>query len=563
MDIVEIVRSYIPLLSAGKNYKARCPFHQEKTPSFIVSPERQSWRCFGACNEGGDVISFVMKQESSDFSEALKMLAEKAGVELSHISPASQREFGVLYDIVQAAKDFFAQQLWQDEKSQEYLLGRGFKRSVLEEFEIGFAPTSYDALTLNLLNLGYDIADAERAGLVVKTEKKNYIDRFRSRIIFPIHNTFGKVIGFSGRILPQYEEETSMGKYINTPETPIYHKSRVLYGFHKTKGDIRKENEAVIVEGNTDLLALFQDGVKNVVAVSGTALTSNHLEHLKKFCGALVLSFDNDAAGLIASERAIDMAHAMDFSVRIFQPQGVKDPSEFIKKNPGGISRALTRETVSAFDFYFARYATDISERNLKDRTRLILQKISRLKSPLEKGQWLKKLSERLPVSEKHLAEELSFLKKDSTFQAARNEPREKSAEYLSGSRRDKLALEIFSLALPNAELRRKIRDIQTYMPESLLKIAESFFESISLSPQQEELKGWIEMRASLREGEVVKEKLESELQFLSRELKREYHRERQKLLLEKIREKERLGEKDGVSDLLKEFDETAKLIDN
>lgn len=211
LDIVEFIRSYIPLLPAGKNFKAICPFHKEKTPSFMVSPERQTWHCFGACSEGGDIFKFLMKYENLEFYEALKVLAEKAGVELKKISPAEHKQFGVLYEINESAKVFFQKELERSSEAKNYLKGRGLKDETIKEFELGFSSAGFDNLNHYLIKSGYDIKDIERAGLNYKTKQGSYVDRFRNRIMFPIYNHFGKVVGFSGRILPAFAE-ASAGK---------------------------------------------------------------------------------------------------------------------------------------------------------------------------------------------------------------------------------------------------------------------------------------------------------------------------------------------------------------
>ena len=238
LDIVEFIRSYVPLLPAGKNFKANCPFHKEKTPSFMVSPERQTWHCFGSCSEGGDIFKFLMKYENLEFYEVLKILAEKAGIELRQIAPAEQKQFNVLYEINEEAKEFFKKNLEGSVEAKKYLLDRGLKKETIEEFELGFSSNKWEELSLYLIKKKYSAFDIERAGLAYKNERGSLIDRFRGRIMFPIHNHFGKVIGFSGRILPELDAGEA-GKYINSPETLIFNKSKILYGFHKSKNFIR------------------------------------------------------------------------------------------------------------------------------------------------------------------------------------------------------------------------------------------------------------------------------------------------------------------------------------
>ena len=359
LDIVDFIRSYIPLLPAGKNLKALCPFHKEKTPSFMVSPERQTWHCFGACGEGGDIFKFLMKYENLEFYEALKILAEKAGIELKKISPAEHKQFNVLYEINEAAKKFFVGQLAEgvNKEALKYLKDRGLKKETIEEFELGFSPASFDNLSHYLINLGFDVKDVERAGLNYKNDRGSYIDRFRERIMFPIYNHFGKVVGFSGRLLPHLEKP-EIGKYVNSPETLIFNKSRLLYGFHKTKEAIRRLKSAVLVEGQMDFLMLYQEGVKNLAAASGTALTNEHLKTFKRLTDRLILFFDNDEAGLKAVERAIDLGISNDFNIRVLILKDYKDPAEAAQKSPSSILELLEK-TESATEFYFRRYLQD------------------------------------------------------------------------------------------------------------------------------------------------------------------------------------------------------------
>lgn len=270
IDIVQVIGSYIEVKPAGRNFKARCPFHGEKTPSFMISADRQTWHCFGSCNEGGDVFSFLMKYENIEFYEALKILAEKAGVELKKLSPEDQKQFGILYDINEAAKDFYKQELQKNQKVLEYIKSRGLTEETIKEFELGFAPQAWDHATIYLTGKGFNAQDIERAGIDFRNDRGSYIDRFRGRIMFPIWNHTGKVVGFTGRIMPEYDTGET-GKYINSPETPIFNKSRVLYGFNKAKSHIREMQFALLVEGQMDLLMCVQDGLKNVVAASGTA----------------------------------------------------------------------------------------------------------------------------------------------------------------------------------------------------------------------------------------------------------------------------------------------------
>ena len=290
---------------------------------------------------------------------------------------------GLLYDLQQTAKDFFKRELLNSDAARKYLKERGLSSETIETFELGWAPPGPEALTLHFLNAGVSPNDILQAGLALRTERGLLIDRFRGRIMFPIHNHFGKIAGFTGRVLPQFDTGET-GKYVNSPETPIFNKSRILYGFWMSKNPIRDARSAFLVEGQMDFLMSWQAGVKNVVASSGTALTADHLRLLKRVADELVFSFDNDEAGWAAGERAIDLAQTEDFQVKVVTLDGVKDPAEAAQKNAAGFKRAVAGAK-PAVEFYFARYIPDgtvlIAERAGLERIRAVLRKIKTIKS--------------------------------------------------------------------------------------------------------------------------------------------------------------------------------------
>jgi len=445
LDIVDFLKGYLQLQPSGKNFKALCPFHREKTPSFMVSPERQSWHCFG-CNIGGDVFSFVMKYENIEFGEALKILAEKAGVELKRISPTEYKHLGLLYDINEKAKEFYKAELTNSKIAQDYILSRGLAKETIDEFEIGFAPTVSEALILHLIKSGFHSEDILRAGLSFKTERGLQFDRFRGRIMFPIHNHLGKTVGFTGRILPRFDDGKS-GKYVNSPETPIFSKSKLLYGFWKSKNFIRDAKNAFLVEGQMDFLMSWQAGAKNTVASSGTALTGDHLHALRRLTDQLVVSFDNDEAGREAGERAIDLAEAADFGVRVAMFHDYKDPADAVLSDKEYFFKTIENAKPAA-EFYFEKYLPaqaglpagrfNVSDRDNFRNLKAVLEKLRNIGSPVLKSFWLKELSKRTGVSELTLSEEMERAapKKTSGTEA----PAEQVAEGKKFSRREILA---------------------------------------------------------------------------------------------------------------------------
>lgn len=545
IDAVDFIRQYLELSPAGKNYKASCPFHNEKTPSFMVSPERQSWHCFG-CGEGGDIFTFLMKYENIEFSEALKVLAEKAGVELKRLSPADQRQFGVLYEINEAAKNFFKKQLSLSSRFSSYLKERGIKPETAEEFELGASGGGWEDLTLYLVNSGFDINDIARAGLAIKSESRGtYFDRFRNRLIFPIYNHFGKVVGFSGRILPEFEEdERAGGKYVNSPETPIFSKSRLLYGFHKSKNKIREAKSVLLVEGQMDFLMAWQDGVRNAAAVSGTALTRDHLKILGRMAKRIILSFDNDEAGMIAGERAIDLIGQEDLEAKVLLIKKAKDVAEIVEREPGKLAR-MCQEAAPAMEFYFDRYLNfggsgedggrsgDVSF--LKQGSRVILTKIKNLASIIEQNYWIKELSKKSGIGESALLEEMAILAERDSLKKDGGYKKEEAADKESVSRRDLIAQKLISLAIFKNNL-GGIQDSVFYFTEPYKKV----FSVIEKKEEvfDERVKGLIDL-VYLRSGLERDESLEE----LKKQLKIEFLKARMQELGLLIKKREREGD--------------------
>lgn len=565
LPIADVVREYAHLMPAGKNFKALCPFHKEKTPSFIVSPDRGTWHCFGSCNEGGDIFSFVMKYHAIEFHEALKMLAEKAGVELRHVSPSSQKEFGVLYDIIDAAKDFFVEQRGLTSEVKEYLAGRKLLSETIDTFEIGYAPHETDALMVYLVNRGYDAADVERAGMVFKNDRGMYVDRFRGRIMFPLYNVFGKAVGFSGRILPRLDTGTA-GKYVNTPETLLFNKSKILYGFHKTKTGIRETGEAILVEGQMDLLMLYQDGVRNAVAVSGTALTHQHLDIIKKMAHRLVVAFDADEAGQAAAERAIDMAHRLDFEVSVFTVPDGKDAAEYVAAHPGNSARVIA-SAPTAIVYYIDRYIR-AGMGSQKERVRHVLQKVIELASPMEQYTWMQKIAEAARIKESVLNDELALLKKSVSPSLGAQPtvvtgPVDPAKErYKPKTRRENLWVQLFIIALIEPGTVSALMGAETFLPEQYGGILACLGGKEGTLEDRAFLDA-LDMRASLVAQQGPAETMHAEAAFLIQELKQEYIRERRLELAAQIQEAERAHDQARVDALVAAFDEMAKVIDN
>ncbi|MCK9187390.1 MAG: DNA primase [Candidatus Colwellbacteria bacterium] len=487
LDLVEFLRGYLELKPAGSNFKANCPFHKEKTASFMVSPERQIWHCFG-CNEGGDIFQFLMKYENLEFYEALKVLAEKAGVDLGRVSPSEQKQFGVLYDINNAASVYFKESIIKAPAVLEYLAGRKLSKESIDTFDIGFAPNDFEGLVMYLVNKGFDVADAARAGLVHKTQKGKYIDRFRGRIMFPLESNFGKVVGFTGRILPQFDTG-DVAKYMNSPETPIFSKSRLLYGLSRAKEGIREKKFALLVEGQMDVIMSHQDGVNNVIGTSGTALTDEQLSILRRYSDKLVLNFDNDEAGKMAMERSIDLAYAKDFEVEVLdfsaisEADGLKDPADIVASKPGILKNFISR-SMPAMEYYFLRHPVSGDIGDKKQNVRVILRKISNIKSAIESGHWLKELSFRSNIRETDLISEMRMTISSQAPKRESFEKEDNSKKEVKKSRKEMIAERLLALYFASDFAKEEIKKIKEYLPSEQLRIYNAI---VSTDPSQDE----------------------------------------------------------------------------
>ncbi|GAB4125934.1 MAG: DNA primase [Raineya sp.] len=341
-DIVEVVREYVNLQKSGKDFKACCPFHNERSPSFFVSPAKGIYKCFG-CGKGGDSVSFIMEIEGVSYGEALRQLAQKYKIELpeetyqklSNEEIEEQNERDSLLIALKYAKDFFQEQLLYTDEGRSiglaYFKERGFNEATIKKFELGYNSTEWDTLYRSAIRKGYKASILEKAGLVIQKEGKNeYYDRFRERVIFPIHNISGRVIAFGGRTL---KKDKSIAKYINSPETLVYQKSKVLYGLFQAKNAILQHKHCLLVEGYADVLSLHQAGIENVVASSGTSLTHEQVRLIRRFCDEIVLLYDGDTAGLKAALRGLDIILEEGLSVKIVWLPENEDPDSFVQKN--------------------------------------------------------------------------------------------------------------------------------------------------------------------------------------------------------------------------------------
>ncbi len=411
IDVVDLIQEYIQLKPAGtNNFKANCPFHNEKTPSFMVSRDKQIWHCFG-CAEGGDIFAFVQKMEGMEFPEALRMLAKKSGVQLQYQDPAINNQKTRLMDVCKEAANFYHKLLVDHPKAEfvrTYLKNRKINEQTIEEWMLGFAPDAWDTLNNYLTKKKFSEEDIFLAGLTVKKERgTGYNDRFRNRLMFPINDAHGSIIGFGGRWLGQ---EENMAKYINSPQTAIYNKSYVLFGLDKARQEIKKQKLAVVVEGYMDCITSHQAGVNNVVASSGTALTTEQVKIIKRYSTNIAFAFDQDAAGDSAAKRGIEVAWQEEMNTKIIQITEAKDPDDLIKKDAKLWSDAIKHSKL-VMDFYFESTLKkfDINNvENKKEVARILLQVISKLSDSIEQTHYIQKLAGIINVDEKLLFDKLN-----------------------------------------------------------------------------------------------------------------------------------------------------------
>ncbi|PIS09568.1 DNA primase [Candidatus Beckwithbacteria bacterium CG10_big_fil_rev_8_21_14_0_10_34_10] len=441
VDIVDLINSYVPLKKAGRNFRALCPFHSEKTPSFIVSPERQIFKCF-SCGEGGNVYHFLMKYENMEFGEALRFLADKTGIKLKSFRPSkAYQEREKLISLNHLASEFYHYILLKHKVGQQglnYLLGRGISKDSIKTFKLGYAPQSWENLQDFLVKKkGFKRPDLFKAGLVVSGQRSFY-DRFRGRIIFPLYDHRGNTLGFAGRVL---EKDLKGAKYINTPETPIYHKSDLFYGLNITKKAIKEKDKAVIVEGELDLISSYQAGVKNVVAIKGTALTESQVTLIKRFTPNIALALDEDKAGDQASRRGIEMADKEGLNIRMIELSFGKDPDEAARHSPK-LWRQSIKKAIPIYDFYLKSALKRFGKKGGESKKKVseeMVPVISKITNQVVQAHYLKKLALSLNVSEEAVLREIERYEKNEKIKDDLRPTKPRKEEPKDKTRREKL----------------------------------------------------------------------------------------------------------------------------
>ncbi len=419
LSVLDVVGSYVKLTKTGINYRGICPFHSEKGPSFFVSPGRQMWKCFG-CGKGGDIFEFIKEIEGIEFGDALKILAGKAGVELRKENPKLKSERKKLYEICDLACSFFEKQLGNSaygKEAKDYLLKRGITEESIKKWRLGYSPDTWQGLSDFLVGRGYTREEIVKAGLAVPSEKgNNPYDRFRGRIIFPIFDLNSQAVGFTARVFKDADKKET-AKYINTPQTLLYDKSNILYGLNFAKLAIRKNNQCVLTEGNTDAIMCQQAGFENTVAVSGTALTERHLNILKRYTENLVLAFDMDSAGDTATKRGIDLAIFQGFNIKVIHNYlGAKDPAEIILENPKIWEESLNN-VVEIMDFSFSSALSKFDKNTPQGRKEIkaaVYPRINVIPNVIEQAKQFQKLARIFNVKEEDIRTDFNDWKRNN-----------------------------------------------------------------------------------------------------------------------------------------------------
>lgn len=452
LDIVEVIREYIQVKAAGVNFQALCPFHREKSPSFVISPDKQIWHCFG-CGKGGDILSFVQEMEGLSFPDTLRLLAPKAGVVLRQESPQEHSRRGRILDCLRVAAEQYVRYLESDatgQKMKAYLLKRGLSAETIKDWQVGYGPDAWTTMIDYLHSQKFTDTEIFAAGLAGRSERGSAYDRFRDRIVFPIKDTSGNIIAFTARVNPDKQDSVPGGKYINSPQTEVYDKSRVLFALDKAKKDIKERGFAIVVEGQMDAIACHQHGFSNAVASSGTALTGEQLGLIKRFSSNLALSFDMDKAGQLAADRGIREAMGLDMNIKIIiLPGQYKDPDECLRANPEEFKQALIKAK-PMMEYYFDKVKADKDLRKLTDKkevARLMLEMIVKLANKMDQDYWFQRLAESIGLSEQVLRESVTGLQTKASVTASPVQS-PAAAPVVSATREERLSEILLALLL-------------------------------------------------------------------------------------------------------------------
>jgi len=558
LDIVEVIGSYIKLKKAGANFRALCPFHSEKKPSFFVSPARQIWHCFG-CSKGGSVFNFIMQIEGVEFGDALRILAQRAGVELKRQDPKLRSERQRLYEICELATKFFEKQLESKKGKQvvEYLQGRGISKKSIEKWRLGWSPDNWQALTDFLVAKGYKKEEIQKAGLAIKNEKGRHYDRFRGRIMFPIFDLNSQVIGFGGRIFDTEE----VAKYINSPNTLLYDKGRTVYGLDKAKLAIRKKDFCILVEGYVDVILASQIGFENTVATSGTALTPWQLKILKRYSKELFTAFDMDVAGDSATKRGISLAQTQGFNIKVVTLPEEKDPADVISENPKNFEK-LIKSTKDILEFYFenafSKHNPETPE-GKKEISNTLLPVIKRIPNKIEQSFWVQKLAQKLKVKEEAVNEEL---KKINTREETYGLEKEEIATLPQKSRKELLEERFIILALQYGDLVDSLSEESCdCFSAEVSKLISCLKENKKIPSDLSDLFNALALKAEIEKEEEGEEEIQEEFEKCLKEIKCLSIKKKLDEIALEIKKTEKEQNSQKSKKLIEEFNRLAKQI--
>lgn len=451
LSIVDVVSQYVKLERAGASTRARCPFHAERTPSFHVSPERGTYHCFG-CGEGGDIFSFIEKIEGLDFKGALKVLAEKAGVEITYEKPEAKDARDRQFELIEAATIFYSSRL--TDEATKYLKDRGLTDGTIASFRVGWAGDAWSEGSEFFKSKKFSEHEIIEAGLAKKNERGTLTDKFRNRIMFPIGDPAGRIVGFSGRTFGE-KASPEAPKYLNSPETPLFHKSRILYGFDKAKQTIRKHNFAILVEGQMDLLMSHEAGWANTVAVSGTAFTPEHVTLIKRMTENLVIALDADQAGIKAAGKAARVALQGGMNVKVAQLPAGSDPADLILKEGVEAWRAAIRDSKDIITFLLDVLYAHAPERDKFRRNveAVVLPFLGDVQSPIAREQYVREIARRLNVSENAVMDAFSNVPQERAQQQKAEAATQADRNFVTDKLRQAYALLIWQESMPAREI--------------------------------------------------------------------------------------------------------------
>ncbi len=556
INIVDVVGEYVKLTKAGRNYKGLSPFKKEKTPSFFVSPDKNMFYDFSS-NRGGDVFTFLQEMEGVDFRGALTMLAERAGVQLSGRSEGNvaRDEKDALFDAMEKACAFFETKFQESSEATGYITGRGVTPAIARRFRIGYAPEGWHVLRDFLTAAGVPVATQEKAGLIKQSEKGSSYDRFRSRIMFPIADSSGRIIAFSGRIIGEAAQDEHNAKYLNSPDTPLFDKSTTLYGYDKAKQPMRQNDFAIVVEGQMDIVLCHQAGYANTVATSGTALTTTHLSLIARLTKNVAFAFDADSAGIAAVRRAADIALRMGMEVKVIAVPHGKDPADCIKEDPEAWKRAV-RDARSVVDFLLTHIdAQHYSEAKRATAVRdIVLPLIATMQSGMTRGFYVHRVAEHLGLAEHAVWEDVA-----RAGQGGQSGQTESAPAGVAQEKAEDAAASMSAKAL----LEREIAALLFWQEGAEERVVSEQYLAELLEQSEVSIEGMLAVHADEKDtlalrGEVLLQDAggtpEEVLASLVRAYARMVHEERRDALRRDIRTAEHSQDEATLDALLKEF---------